>query len=181
MRTGVVRTILHVGVLAACGLLIMLVGPRIWPDMREKPVELFVAGLIGGFMGMYLFYALGIYRVLDLIKLPGSRKTDPVIGAAPKDMKTYEEWREDLDKVDGMGGLDEFLAKWSDVPRTKKGESMPVGSPGVAGGPGLACGPGPTGSGLPEDVVKWIDKHYERAAQLWMRAHPGQSLPNPRA
>jgi hypothetical protein len=160
------------------------VGQRIWPDYKERPPrEIFGLAVVGAFGGMYLFYMLGMHRIFfSMIDLCKSRKTDPVIGPPPAPMKTHEEWKKDLDQIDGQGSLDEFLAKWSEVPRTKKGEAAKtIGIAGNVGPSGASQGREiPNQPGLPPDVVGWIDKHYERAAQLWSRAHPGQDFPNPR-
>lgn len=179
------KGLVHLAILIVIATVAGHVGQRIWPDFHEKPPrEIFGVGLVGAFCGMYLFYVLGLHRIFfSMVDLCRSRKTDPVIGQPPPPMKTHEEWKKDLDQIDGQGSIDEFLAKWSEVPRTKKGEAAkPVGITGNIGPSG------PTGPSegkeisnqpaLPADVIGWIDKHYERAAQLWARAHPGQNFPN---
>lgn len=173
MVKGIVKWVLRIGFLAVAAYLAPTAAPKIWAYIKDRPPsEVFASMITGALIG-----AVGlswISRIFDWWKARKPRKTDPVIGTAPAPMKTYEEWREDLDKAEGIDGLDAFLEKWSEVPRTKKGEAAPKRSQGSVGLQGKVE---VSGTGLPEDVVKWIDKHYERAAQLWVRAHPGQNLP----
>lgn len=183
---------------------------KIWPDIKDKPpLEVLMAAAAGTVAARYFFFLFGLDRFL-MAWLPGSRsqKTDPVIGPAPAPAHTYEEWKADLDKVDGQDNLDDFLAKWADVPpsmRPKKfverqgpkgpdagcglqgppvslGQTGNIGPSGASGEMNKGPGEGreiPNRSGIPDHVVGWIDKHYERASQLWQRAHPGQDLPHP--
>lgn len=59
--------------------------------------------------------------------------------AAPKPPGTYEEWRADLDKAEGMDGLEQFVRKWSG--RTRLPRQPLVGPP-----PGCIAPRGPEGS-----------------------------------
>lgn len=164
------KLFIHVAILTVAAHLSMVVGVRIWPDMKEKPpAELFTAGLIGAFVGIYLFYS--VKDKFGWGTVPSPAKTDPVLGPAPKPIKTYEEWKGDLDKIDGQTGIEEFLEKWSEVPRTEKPKPGALSDAKQGPSEGQEI---PNRPGLPENVVGWIDKHYERASQLWNHAHPGQ-------
>lgn len=165
---------------------VVAVSLKAWPDMKDKPpLQILVAGAVGAIAARYLLALLGFDNILlGFLPTSDSRKTDPVIGPAPKPLKTYEEWKDDLDKIDGQTGIEEFLSKWREVPRTKKGEAPPA----VSGDDHRTASWTPEGGkkspaegheipnqpALPENVVGWIDKHYERASQLWNSAHPGQ-------
>ena len=171
---------------------------KIWPDLKDKPpLEVLVAAAAGTVAARYLFFLFGLDRILlGWLPKSTSKKTDPVIGPAPSPAHTYEEWKADLYKLDGQSDLEDFLSKWRDVPpsmRPKRysglneppgiiGAMGPSGAEGVHGDPFKGPGEGrefPNHSNLPDHVVTWIDKHYERASQLWRRAHPGQDLPHP--
>lgn len=170
------KVFIHVAVLTVAAHLSMVVGTKIWPDMKEKPpAELFTAGAIGAFLGLYIFYSVKDKFGWGVL---APQKTDPVLGPAPKPIKTYEDWKEDLDKVDGQDGLEEFLERWSGVPRTEKGAKPELGKgteKGPSGGKEI-----PNTTGIPPDVTRWIDQSYERAYKLYMLAHPEMKDVNPR-
>lgn len=140
---------------------------RIWPDLKEKSPWFWLAtganGALGGILATRLLFG----------KRPSKKpvqKTDPVIPEAPADPKTYEEWRKDLartvdENAPDFMPLDEFIRKWSDVPRSPKplpkddrvtrqeiADALPVARPPIA------PAPVPNVVGAPDNIIKYVQK-----------------------
>lgn len=145
---------------------------RIWPDLKEKSPWFWLAtganGALGGILATRLLFG----------KRPSKKpvqKTDPVIPEAPADPKTYEEWRKDLartvdENAPDFMPLDEFVRKWSDVPRSPKPPPKndddrvsreyldKVMDAMAAARPTPATAPVPNVVGAPDNIIKYVQK-----------------------
>jgi len=158
---------------------------KIWPELKEKSPWFWLAtggaGSLGGMVAMRLLFG-------RRTSAKSARKTDPVIPEAPADPKTYEEWRKDLDRTVDENApdylpLEDFVRKWSDIPRTPK--KKPVRGPELPEGDfirtyeyeNIALGMSaqmdvvpdahpavPKVSGAPENIIKYVQKEVEKGA-----------------
>ena len=144
-----------------------------WPDLKEQhPWLWLLSGAVGA--AAMVFVASKIFPPRHPRVTP---KTDPVIPEAPADPKTYEEWRKDLDRtVDETAPdflpLEDFIKKWSDVPRTPKKEplvpSLEVAAErikAVVGSLNVAVGaPAPIHNvaSVPDNIIKYSKGEVDR-------------------